>query len=141
MYWRLAVKLKLKKLVAIFKKNIMKKILVLGAGLSSSYLIKYLLQNASKEKWEIIVADTQLSLAKDKIGKSKFGSAITLDVTEETERKNWIEKADLVVSLLPPNLHLLVAKDCLHFKKNLVTASYLSNEMKDMHANFCPANG
>ena len=72
MYWRLAVKLKLKKLVAIFKKNIMKKILVLGAGLSSSYLIKYLLQNASKEKWEVIVADTQLRLAQDKIGKSKF---------------------------------------------------------------------
>jgi saccharopine dehydrogenase-like NADP-dependent oxidoreductase len=118
----------------------MKKILVLGAGLSSSYLIKYLLQNASKEKWEVIVADTQLSLAQDKIGKSKFGSAITLDVTQEKERKNWIEKADLVVSLLPPNLHLLVAKDCLHYKKNLVTASYLSNEMKDMHAQVLKAN-
>ncbi len=111
----------------------MKKILVLGAGLSSAYLIKYLLQHASKEKWEVIVGDAKLALAKDKVGKSKFGSAISIDITQEKERRNWISKADIVVSLLPPSLHVLAAKDCLHFKKNLVTASYLSEEMKGMH--------
>jgi len=118
----------------------MKKILVLGAGLSSAYLIKYLLQHASKEKWEIIVADSQLALAQDKVGKSKFGSAITLDIKQEKERKIWIEKSDLVVSLLPPSLHILAADDCLALKKNLVTASYLSEEMKAMHAKALQAN-
>jgi saccharopine dehydrogenase-like NADP-dependent oxidoreductase len=118
----------------------MKKILVLGAGLSSAYLIKYLLQHASKEKWEVIVADANLALAKDKIGKSKFGSAISLDITNEKDRKAWIAKASIVVSLLPPSLHVLAAKDCLQFKKNLVTASYLSDEMKAMHEAATHAN-
>jgi len=90
----------------------MKKILVLGAGLSSAYLIKYLLQHASKEKWEVIVADANLALAKDKIGKSKFGSAISLDITNEKDRKAWIAKASIVVSLLPPSLFYLQACMC-----------------------------
>lgn len=118
----------------------MKKILVLGAGLSSAYLIKYLLQHAPKEKWQVIVADAQIGSAKNKIGKSKYGLAIELNITHTEIRQKWIQEADIVVSLLPPSLHILAAQDCLTFKKNLVTASYLSEEMKALHPKVLQAN-
>lgn len=111
----------------------MKKILVIGAGLSASYLIKYLLENAKSQSWEITVADQDLLLAKQKIGKSKFAKAISLNIFNETEREEAIKQADLVVSLMPANLHILAATECLKLKKHLVTASYISAEMQALH--------
>jgi saccharopine dehydrogenase-like NADP-dependent oxidoreductase len=110
----------------------MKKILVIGAGLSSSYLIKYLLANAKKENWEITIADQNIELAKQKIGKAKNAIALAFNITNETERKAAIKDTDLVVSLLPPTLHILAAKECIAYKKHLVTASYVSDEMKSL---------
>ena len=110
----------------------MKRILVIGAGLSSSYLIKYLLANAKKENWEITIADQSIELAKQKIGKAKNATALAFNITNETERKNAIKNTDLVVSLLPPTLHILAAKECIAYKKHLVTASYVSDEMKSL---------
>lgn len=111
----------------------MKKILVIGAGLSASYLIKYLLENAKSQRWEITVADQDLLLAKQKIGKSKFAKAISLNIFNEPERQEAIKQADLVVSLMPANLHILAATECLKLKKHLVTASYISAEMQALH--------
>ena len=111
----------------------MQHILVLGAGLSSSYLIKYLLANAKKENWQITVADQSLALAESKIKKHPLAKAIALDVSNKEQREAEIKEADIVVSLLPPNLHILAAKECIKCKKHLVTASYISNEMKSLH--------
>lgn len=111
----------------------MKKILVIGAGLSSSYLIKYLLANAKKENWHITIADQSIELAKQKLGKSKLGTALAFNITNEKERQEAIKNADMVVSLLPPTLHILAAHDCIKFKKNLVTASYVSAEMQALN--------
>ena len=111
----------------------MQHILVLGAGLSSSYLIKYLLANAKKENWHITVADQSLALAESKIKKHPLAKAIALDVSNKEQREAEIKKADIVVSLLPPNLHILAAKECIKCKKHLVTASYISDEMKSLH--------
>lgn len=118
----------------------MKKILVLGAGLSASYLINYFLKNAKKENWFIIIADANLEIAKQKLGNSKFGSAQQLNIEDEPKKEKLIEEADIVVSLLPPSLHYLVAKECLKQKKNLVTASYLTEEMNALHAQALKAN-
>jgi saccharopine dehydrogenase-like NADP-dependent oxidoreductase len=111
----------------------MQHILVLGAGLSSSYLIKYLLANAKKENWQITVADQSLALAESKIKKHPLAKAIALDVSNKEQREAEIKEADIVVSLLPPNLHILAAKECIKCKKHLVTASYISDEMKSLH--------
>lgn len=110
----------------------MRKILVIGAGLSSSYLIKYLLKHANKENWEITIADANERLAKEKIGKSERAKAKRLDVLDTESRKRLISQHDLVISLLPASLHILVAADCLALKKHLITASYISEEMKQM---------
>ena len=56
-----------------------------------------------------------------------------MDIFNENERKNEIKKSDLVISMLPAHLHFEVAKDCLQFKKHLVTASYISEQMKTLH--------
>jgi saccharopine dehydrogenase-like NADP-dependent oxidoreductase len=111
----------------------MQHILVLGAGLSSSYLIKYLLANVKKENWHITVADQSLALAESKIKKHPLAKAIALDVSNKEQREAEIKKADIVVSLLPPTLHILAAKECIKCKKHLVTASYISDEMKSLH--------
>lgn len=118
----------------------MKKILVIGAGLSSSYLINYLLKQAKKEKWFVTVADADLETAAKKIGKSKQAKAVKLDINNASIRKELIQDTDIVVSLLPPTLHFLAAKDCLAFKKHLVTASYLTEEMKSLHTGALKAN-
>src|SRR5207245_26925 len=48
------------------------------------------------------------------------------------QRAALVQRADMVVSLMPPHLHILLAKDCLKYKKNLITSSYVSPEMKEM---------
>jgi saccharopine dehydrogenase-like NADP-dependent oxidoreductase len=107
--------------------------LVIGAGRSSSSLITYLLNKSSLENLHITVADVSLDLAKEKIKNHQNGSAIVLDIFNEIERKSAIKNANIVVSMLPAHLHLNVAKDCLEFGKNMVTASYISNEMKALN--------
>lgn len=116
-----------------YKVCFMKKILVIGAGLSSSYLIKYLLAHAKKENWLVIIADQDINLAKNKIGKNKQGIAIAFDINNEKERHEAINNVDIVLSLLPPTLHILAAYDCIKFKKHLVTASYISAEMQSLN--------
>lgn len=111
----------------------MKKILVIGAGLSSSYLVKYLLTNAKKENWQVTIADQSIDLAKQKIGSSKQGIALAFNINNQNEREEAIKNTDLVVSLLPPTLHIIAAHDCIKFRKNLVTASYVSAEMKALN--------
>ena len=44
-----------------------------------------------------------------------------------------IDQADLVISLLPPNLHLQAAQKSLHAGKHFLNASYVSKEMQGMH--------
>jgi saccharopine dehydrogenase-like NADP-dependent oxidoreductase len=118
----------------------MKKILVLGAGLSASYLIKYLLDHATDGQWQVTVADNNLSLAESKVNGHAHGTAISLNVTDDSARATQIQNHDLVVSLLPPTMHILAAKDCIRLGKHLVTASYISDEMKHLHEDALKAN-
>lgn len=111
----------------------MTNILVFGAGKSSSYLIKYLLDQSSKFFWQITVADANINAALERIGNHNFGTACQLDIHQDELRKRLIKNADIVISMLPPSLHFLVAHDCLELRKNLVTASYVSPEIKSLH--------
>lgn len=112
----------------------MKHILLIGAGRSASTLIKYLLDNSQKEGWEITVGDISLDLAKQKMNNHPNAHPIAFDVNDEQQRISEIAKVDLVVSMLPATMHLAVAKECLKQKKNLVTASYVSKQMKELDA-------
>ncbi|TAH20142.1 MAG: saccharopine dehydrogenase [Cytophagales bacterium] len=112
----------------------MKKILLLGAGRSSYSLIKYLLAHASKENWHITVGDFSIVSAQEKVANHPQGTAIQFDINNTELADNEISKTDIVISLLPPNLHFKAAQACLKFGKHLLTASYVSPEIKKMEA-------
>lgn len=112
----------------------MQTILVAGAGKSSIYLIEYLLNNASRNKWKVIVADGSKEAIEEKVKNHPCSEVAVIDITDSTQREPLVEQADMVVSLMPPHLHIHLAKDCLKHKKNLITSSYISPEMKAMDA-------
>lgn len=107
-----------------------KNVLLIGAGLSSSYLIKYLEEQAQKHRWKITVADRDIDLVQSKTSKETIN--IGLDIFNETQREQLIRDADIVISFLPAKLHIYVARSCLKFAKSLVTPSYESDEIKQL---------
>ena len=111
----------------------MRNILVIGAGKSCSYLTDYLQKKSTAEKLHITIADISLENAQSSARNHANSTALQFDVFNEVQRRDEIEKADIVVSMLPARFHVEVAKDCLHFKKHMVTASYISPEMKALN--------
>lgn len=107
----------------------MRKILIIGSGKSSSYLIKYLLDKSEKENLFITIADKDITNTKLLLNNHSKSKAIELDVFDDNARKQEIVNADIVISMLPARFHLLVAKDCVNHSKNMLTASYISDEM------------
>jgi saccharopine dehydrogenase-like NADP-dependent oxidoreductase len=110
--------------------SFMRNILLIGAGRSSSSLIKYLLDHSKEQQWVLTVADVSEELARKKTGGHSGGHSIGFDITNEKQRAEEISKVDIVISMLPAHMHLPVAQECIRLKKNLVTASYVSEEMR-----------
>lgn len=113
--------------------RIMRSVLIIGAGRSASSLIRYLLAKSETENLHIVVADLSLALAEKKTQKHPNATPIALDIFNTEERRAAIEKATIVISMLPAHLHIEIAKDCLQFKKHLVTASYISDAMQTLN--------
>ena len=109
------------------------KIFIIGAGRSASSLIKYLINVSAKNNFELTIGDKDVSLVKDKIDGHKCASAIRFDVLNDDQRIFEIKNADIVISMLPATLHFIVAQDCLKYKKNLVTASYVSKDIQSLN--------
>lgn len=105
------------------------RILIIGAGRSSSALIKYCLDKSEELSWTVTVADADPAVAAAKVGDHPRGTSAWLDVTKTNDRSDLISRADIVVSLLPAHLHIEVAHDCIRLKKHLITASYVSQEL------------
>ncbi|TDO78249.1 saccharopine dehydrogenase-like NADP-dependent oxidoreductase [Flavobacterium chryseum] len=108
----------------------MRSVLIIGAGRSASSLIRYLLSKSESENLHLVVADLSLALAEKKTQKHPNATPIALNIFDTEERRWVIEKASIVISMLPAYMHIEIAKDCLEFKKHLVTASYISDEMQ-----------
>lgn len=108
----------------------MKKIAILGAGRSSSSLIRYLLQQAEKNNWFLRVCDVDIKMAQQKIANHKHAEAVEFDVFDKKEVESEIAQADLVVSMLPARMHIHVIEEAIKQKKNVVTPSYISPEVK-----------
>ncbi len=103
----------------------MQTVLILGAGLSSFSLIKYFLDH-SKNQWKIRVGDIKLENAMEGIGDHPCGEAFRFDVFDPVQRREEIDRASIVISMLPARLHHMVAESCVELGRNMVTASYLS---------------
>ena len=112
----------------------MRKILVIGAGKSTSQLVNYLLSKSDTEDLHITVGDISIDNAQKLINNHKNATAIRLDVFDKEDREQAIQAATIVISMLPARFHIEVARDCVTFKKSMVTASYISDEMEALDA-------
>jgi saccharopine dehydrogenase (NAD+, L-glutamate forming) len=110
----------------------MKKILILGAGLSASSLIKYLLEHSEDNEWKVIVGDKSKELAEKKIAGHTNGKALYFDVFNDVQTANEISNADVVISMLPARFHHLIARQCVKQGVHMITASYISKEISEL---------
>jgi saccharopine dehydrogenase-like NADP-dependent oxidoreductase len=111
----------------------MKQILLIGAGRSASNLIKYLIEKSSTNNFSLCIADLSEESAREKAGTTNNVLCLGLDIRDSQKRGEAVQKADVVISMLPAFMHVDLAKDCLKYKKHLVTASYISEEMKSLN--------
>jgi saccharopine dehydrogenase (NADP+, L-glutamate forming) len=109
----------------------MKRILVLGAGLVAGPLVRYLLQ---VEEFHVTVASRTAEKAERLIGGASNGTALRLDVNDEGALASLVAEHDLSVSLLPYAYHPLVARLCVEHRRQMVTTSYVKDEMRALSA-------
>lgn len=110
----------------------MRNILIVGAGKSTAILVDYLLKKSESEDLFVTIGDLALSSAEKASRNHPRSKAILLDIFKKEEREAAVKAADLIISMLPARFHIEVAKDCLKFKKHMVTASYISDEMAEL---------
>ncbi len=109
----------------------MQKILILGAGQSSTALINYFLDHSEKKQWSVTVGDYNEALARDKV--NGRAQAIFFDVNDPESLQKHLPGNALVISMLPVKFHPVIAEFCVEAGIHLATASYVSTEMKALH--------
>lgn len=112
----------------------MKHILLIGSGKSTAYLIDYLLAHSESADISLCVVDQKTANKTQETAQHPRISWEVANILDEELRHRLIKKADLVISMLPAHMHGPIATDCLQFEKHLITASYLSPEIKELHA-------
>lgn len=110
----------------------MKTILLFGAGKSATVLIDFLIKESETNKWKFIIADCDKAQILLKTKNSKFAEAVELNIEDEKKRTKLIERAHVVISMMPADLHFIIAKDCVEYRKHLLTASYLDKNIKSL---------
>jgi saccharopine dehydrogenase (NAD+, L-glutamate forming) len=111
----------------------MRNILIIGAGRSTTSLIRYLIEKSSSENLFITIGDISLESAQKLTKNHPNAKGILLDVFNKKQREEAVKAVDIVISMLPARFHIEVAKDCVTYEKNLVTASYISDEMQALN--------
>lgn len=105
-------------------------ILVVGAGKSTSYLLEYFLKKSNEENLHLKIGDLHPEHIPDEFAQHPNCTVFHLDIFNEADRKKAVSEASIVVSMLPAHLHINVAHDCVEFEKHFITASYISKELK-----------
>jgi hypothetical protein len=105
-------------------------VLLLGSGMVSKSFASYIGRDARRS---LVVASVEMEESKAVASAATNGEAVQLDVLQEGDRlADLVAKADIVVSLLPATMHGLVAKECIAQSTNMVTASYESDEIREL---------
>ena len=118
----------------------MKNILIIGSGRSSTVLLEYLLNEGASKDFFITVLDQYENDFLNQFISFSNLKTIFFDINKDKLRTSQIKQSDLVISMLPPRFHVLIAKDCIKHKKNLITASYVSEAMKELEKQAIEAN-
>ena len=105
----------------------MNRVLVLGTGYVVKPLVDYFID---KCKYEVLVASRDNNHSGLIIAGRALGKRVLWHATPPYEELDkMVKNVDLVVSMIPPHMHVIVAKACLKYQVNLVTTSYTSPEM------------
>ena len=108
----------------------MKRVLVLGTGYVVKPLVDYFID---KCKYEVLVASRDNNHSGLIIAGRALGTRVLWNATPPYNALNkMVKSVDLVVSMLPPNMHVIVANACLKHRTNMVTTSYISPEMQTL---------
>lgn len=110
----------------------MKQILVLGAGKSARYLIHHLLHEASEMDAFVTVGDVNLEMASECVAGHPRGNAILFDANDAIHRATRIGSADVVVNMLAPRFQSIVAADCIHAARPMLSVSYRDQAVRDL---------
>ncbi len=110
----------------------MKQVLVLGAGLSTSYLVAQLLEDAERQDWFVTVGDLDQALAREAVGNHARGEAVRFDVNDAGVRSARIEHADVVINMWPAAYQDLVAWDCVNHGRHMISVSYRDQAVRDL---------
>lgn len=119
-----------KSAAAVARKEAAKKVLLLGAGYVSAPVVDYLTRDS---KISVTVA-SNLKNEVDALA-NRYPNTIPtlLDVSNEHDLEKLIKAHDLVISLLPYQLHPDIAKLCIKHHRNMVTASYRSPAIMELN--------
>lgn len=109
------------------------RILILGAGLVAGPLVRYL----AKRQFPLTIASNDLTQARHLV-ESRHLSQHAIEIVawnadDSEELRRLIDASSIVVSLLPATMHLDIARACIALRRNLVTASYVSPEMRALN--------
>ncbi len=109
----------------------MKRVLILGAGLVTGPMVRYLLDKG----YQVTVASRTVAKAKALVGDNPNGRAIAYDISKDSDKSQLVDlvaQADLAVSMLPYVHHVTLAKECIRQGKPMVTTSYVSPAMREL---------
>lgn len=115
----------------------MKRVAVLGAGFVTKPAVDYFIDRCG---YEVFVTSLKKSEAEKIIGGRPSGKALALSIDQLDLLDQLVSNVDLVMSMIPPSMHIPVAQACLKHRKNMVTTSYISSEMEVLDE-FCQERG
>lgn len=107
----------------------MKQVLIIGAGKSSSCLIKHLIDNRVFLDIAVTVVDINTRPLHSFIGLEDV-HLVEIASGDIKEYEPYISKSFLTISMLPAFMHIEVARLCLLYNSHLITPSYISAEMQ-----------
>lgn len=107
-----------------------KRVLMLGSGMVAGPAVETI---ASRGDVHLVVASNSLSEAQSIAADYEGVEHRVIDMADDSAVVSLVSQADVVISLLPATLHPKVATVCIAQKKHLVTASYISDDMRALH--------
>ncbi|KAF8903416.1 Saccharopine dehydrogenase-domain-containing protein [Mucidula mucida] len=109
-----------------------KHVLILGSGMVAGPVVDKIAENQNRR---VTIASNSLDELEALTKSHANASYVQQDLSDLTNIVEVLKTADVVISLLPATYHPKVAELCIEHKKHLVTASYISDEMKALHSN------
>lgn len=106
----------------------MTQVLVLGTGYVVRPLVDYFID---KCKYRVLLASRDNNHSGLIIAGRSLGTRVLWSAKPPyIELDKMVKGMDLVVSMIPPSMHVVVANACIKHGVNMITTSYVSEEMK-----------